>query len=144
MGAWETGSFLNGIIERKRGDAMQLSVLIAFVDDTKPNQYDDEVKTQWITEVESMVVEEILNKAEGNDIEFTGYDYNVDNERELLVPDKFADVYVNYLHSKIDYHNAEYARYNNSVAMFEAAFSTFAAYYRRNHMPKQPVMMSPA
>ena len=123
---------------------MQLAVLIAFVDDTKPNQYDDEMKTQWLSEVEGMVVDEILNKAEGNDIEFTGYDYNVDSERELLVPDRFTDLYVNYLHAKIDYHNAEYARYNNAVSMFEAVFNTFAAYYRRSHMPKQPVMMSPA
>ena len=38
-----------------------------------------------------MVVDDILNAAEGNDIEFDGYDYDRDSEKTLMVPDRFGD-----------------------------------------------------
>lgn len=122
---------------------MTLAKIISMVDEMKPNQYDSETKTAWMSEVEGMVVEEILNRAEGNEIEFEGYDYDLDAEKTLLVPDRYADLYRNYLCAKIDYANAEYERYNNSVTMFEASYSTFAQHYRRTHMPKQPAMLPP-
>ena len=109
---------------------MTLAKIISMVDEMKPNQYDSETKTAWMSEVEGMVVEEILNRAEGNEIEFEGYDYDLDAEKTLLVPDRYADLYRNYLYAKVDYANAEYERYNNSVTMFEASYSTFAQHYR--------------
>jgi len=84
---------------------MKIAEILARVDDEKLNQYDARVKTAWLSEVEGMVVDEILNMAEGNDIEFDGYDYDRDFERTLLVPDRFGDVYSNYLAAKIDYKN---------------------------------------
>lgn len=115
---------------------MKIMELLALVDDEKPNQYSAQIKTVWLSEVEGMVVDNILNMAEGNKIEFDGYNYETDYEKELLVPLWFADLYTNYLAAKIDYKNGETERYNNSVAMFEASYEAYAAYYRRNHMPK--------
>ena len=43
---------------------MTLAKIISMVDEMKPNQYDSETKTAWMSEVEGMVVEEILNRAE--------------------------------------------------------------------------------
>lgn len=105
------------------------------------NPYDEKAKTQWISEVEGIVIDEILNRAEGNEIEFEKYDYDRDCEKVLRVPDRFNDLYLNYLYAKIDFNNAEYTRYNNSVMMYNAAYEAFAGYYRRNHMPKQPATM---
>lgn len=121
---------------------MKIANLLAMCDENKPNQYDTASKMQWLNEVEGIVVDEILNKAEGKDIEFTGYDYDHDAECELLVPDRYCDLYLNYLYCKIDYMNAEYARYDNEVAMYNAAFEAYAGYYRRNHIPKQENLMS--
>ncbi len=115
---------------------MKIMELLALVDDEKPNQYSAQMKTVWLSEVEGMVVDNILNMAEGSKIEFDGYNYETDYEKELLVPLRFADLYTNYLAAKIDYKNGETERYNNSVAMFEASYEAYAAYYRRNHMPK--------
>ena len=115
---------------------MKIVEVLARVDDEKLNQYDARVKTAWLSEVEGMVVDDILNAAEGNEIEFDGYDYDRDSEKTLMVPDRFGDIYVNYLAAKIDYKNEETERYNNSVAAYEASFQAFASYYRRNHMPK--------
>lgn len=116
---------------------MKIVELFAMCDESKPNQYGTEMKTQWLNEVEGIVVDEILNLAEGNDIDFEKYEYERDAERELMVPDRYCDLYLNYLFCKIDYMNAEYARYNNEVAMYNAAKDAYASYYRRTHTPKQ-------
>ena len=44
---------------------MKIAEILARVDDEKLNQYDARVKTAWLSEVEGMVVDEILNMAEG-------------------------------------------------------------------------------
>lgn len=115
---------------------MKLGKLIAMIDGMKPNQYTKEVKTKWLSEVEGTVVDEVLNLARENHIEFEGYDYNRDVEKELLVPDRFLDVYQYYLFAKIDFQNSELERYNNDTAMYYAAFGNYAAYYRSNHRQK--------
>lgn len=122
---------------------MTLAKILSMCDELKPNQYDPDTKTCWLSEVEGMVIEEILNRAEGNDIEFGSFNYEQDGEAVLLVPGKYSDLYLNYLFAKIDYNNAEYERYNNSVAVFNASFDAYAGHYRRNHMPKQPASIGP-
>ena len=115
---------------------MKLAEIIAIVDDVRPNGYEKTIKTKWINEVEFKVVDEVLNRARGNDIEFTPYDYDADAERELFVPEQFSDVYEHYLYSKIDNAQNEIDRYNNDVTMFQSAWNAYAGWYRRHHMPK--------
>ena len=136
---------------------MTLAELIAEVDEVKPNQFAKEIKTRWLSEVESAVVEQILNRAlyekeeerirpdgttetitvwKPDDVAFDKYDYDTDQERELLVPDRFCDIYVNYLSAKIDYNNREFGSYQNCAAMYQASWNDFAAYWKRTHKPK--------
>jgi len=121
---------------------MTLAKVISMCDEAKPNQYDISIKTQWINEVENLVIEGIVNRAEGNDMEFTPYDYDTDSDAELVVPDVYSDIYINYVFAKIDFMNAEFGRYNNSAAMYQASYDTYASAYRRSHMPKQAVSLS--
>lgn len=122
---------------------MTLADLIAAVDLNKPNAYDKHIKTTWVNEVEFKVITEVLNRAEGVDIEFKPFEYDLDDMRELSLPAQFTDIYMMYLYAKIDFNNSEIGRYNNSVAMFEAAFSDFASYYKRTHKPKVLACMRP-
>lgn len=117
---------------------MKVSEVIAKVDNLRPNQYGKDMKMQWLSEVEGMVVDNILNRSEGDDILFERYDYETDNEKELLVPDRFCDLYLHYLIAKIDYHDGETENYMNDVTMYQASYDSFAAWHIRNHMPKQP------
>ena len=56
--------------------------------------------------------------------------------KTLLVPDPYAEeVYVRYLQSMIDLENAEISKYNQSAAMYNAAYQVFAAWYNRTHLP---------
>ena len=68
--------------------------------------------------------------------------YDLDAERELSVPDRFQDVYINYMLSKIDFHNQETERYNNDVVMYNSAYDAFASWFKQNHMPKRGAIFS--
>ena len=114
---------------------MKLATLISKIQTLRPSQYDEQQLTEWVNEVEAQVVETILNRAVGNNIEFKPYNIAVDAEKELLIPDENCDVYLHYLAAKIDYWNSEIDRYNNSVAMYSK--------YRRNHIPKVNVPPMP-
>lgn len=123
--------------EKKGGTGMKIAEIIGLTDELRPNEYTAEMKTRWLSEVEGTVVDEILNRAEGNNISFEGYRYATDQERELLVPDRFSDIYIQYLIAKIELHDEETLSYNNAAALYQTAFDQYAAWYRRNHMPKE-------
>ena len=120
---------------------MNVTEIIACVDELRPNAYDKVQKTRWLSEIEGMIVDEILNMAEGNDISFEDYKYEVDAERETLLPERFTDIYIHYLKAKIELNDDELTQYNKEVMVYQAAFDQYAAWYRRNHMPKQRAKM---
>ncbi len=121
---------------------MKLGELIEIIIDTRGQQYDEEFLTGWVNEIEGQVVEEVINQAEGYNIAFVPYDYTQDAERTLQIPDRFQDVYINYLYAKIDFNNQETERYNNDVAMYNASYEAYAAWFRREHRPKKRAMFS--
>lgn len=115
---------------------MTLAKLIAEIQTLRPSQYDEHQLTAWVNEIEAQTVDEVYNKAMFDQTEFTPYDIDLDAEKELLIPDEHAEVYLHYLASKIDYWNGEIDRYNNSAAMYGASWATFANKYRRHHKPR--------
>ena len=121
---------------------MTLGKLIEKIVEQKGQQYDAQILTDWVNEIEGQVVEEVINQAEGYNIAFVPYDYTQDAERTLQIPDRFQDVYINYLYAKIDFNNQETERYNNDVAMYNASYEAYAAWFRREHRPKKRSMFS--
>lgn len=121
---------------------MTVTALIEKILILKGRQYDEETMVGWLNEIEGQAIEDVVNQAEGYNVEFVPLSYDQDAEKELTVPDRFQDVYTNYLFSKIDFHNQETERYNNDVVMFNSAFDAYAAWFRRKHMPKQGAMFS--
>jgi len=127
---------------------MTLAELIAYVDQIRPNAFDKEMETGWVSEIERKVYEQVINKAAPTDAEtweeyiapsdaFHGpYNYEEDAERTLLVEDAHKAVYVTYLLAQMDYANMELERYNADAAMHQAAWDEYASEYRRNHMPR--------
>lgn len=115
---------------------MKLAELIAYVDTIRPNAYDKDVMTGWVNEIERQVWEQVISRAEGAE-EYPGaYNYDENGEVELLVDDTHKDVYVTYLLAKMDHANMEIDRYNVDSTMHQAAWESYAAEYRRNHLPK--------
>lgn len=115
---------------------MTIAEVITELDQVRPNQYSIPQKVKWLSEVEGTIIDEVFNQAEGNNIEFTKY-VESDAEKELMIPERFSDIYLSYLLAKIDFHDEETENYNNDVLMYQATYEQFAAWYRRQHLPKQ-------
>lgn len=106
------------------------------IDVLKPNTYTQAEKIRWLSELDGMVKREIIDLHEGDDkIIYNGYDDNTVLTTELLVPHPYDRIYLPWLQAQIDYFNGENGKYQNSMSMFNEAYTAFEKYYNRTHMP---------
>lgn len=109
---------------------------ITRVDTVKPNTYSQIDKVKWLSELDGIIKAEIIDTHEGGEnVAFSGYTEYTDLDTKLLVPAPYDEVYIRYLEMQIDYANNEYGKYNNSMMMYNSAYTAFEKYYNRNHMP---------
>jgi hypothetical protein len=108
------------------------------IDEVKPNGYSQPEKIKWLSSLDGIIKSEIIDTHEDGEIYdgFEGYGEYADLSMELLVPAPYDDIYLRWLEAQIDYSNGEYGKYNNSISMYNTAYSAFANYYNRTHMPK--------
>ena len=106
------------------------------IDSLKPNNYTQEDKIKWLSTIDGVIKKEIIDTHEGADaVIFNGYDVDTALDTVLIVPAPYDDIYVKWLEAQIDYFNGETAKFNNSIAMYNTAYSVFERYYNRTHMP---------
>lgn len=116
---------------------MKLSEAISRTDDLKHNTFTQQDKICWVNQVDMKVKLQLIDTHEGGaDAEFCGYDEHTDPDTELLIPAPFDEIYLLWMQAQIDYHNGEYARYNNSAERYNTAWSEYRNHYNRTHMPK--------
>ena len=109
---------------------------INHIDSVKPNGYSQDEKVKWLSDLDGIVKTEIIDTHEGaENIPFAAYDETTPLTQILLIPHPYDDVYIKWIEAQIDYANGEYSKYNNSITMFNAAFSAFEKYYNRTHKP---------
>lgn len=65
-------------------------------------------------------------------LELIPYRYPEDKDRKLICPDRFCDVYVHYVLSKMHAADSETADYNNEVLLYDASYKDYAAWSIRN------------
>lgn len=115
---------------------MTIMDAISAVDKLAPNAYSQEEKIRWLWEVDSRIKTEVMDVHEGAPIrELIPYTPDTSPDTILLAPAPHDEMYLRYLQAQMDYHNAEYGRYNNAMAMFDTAFEAYAKQYTREHMP---------
>lgn len=103
----------------------------------KGNTYSDKEKILWLSALDGMIKREIIDTHEGGDgVTFDGYAETTPTDTVLLVPEPYAALYIRWLESKIDYANAEYDLYNNTITAFYDAYKQYSNYYNRTHRPK--------
>jgi hypothetical protein len=106
------------------------------VDELKPNSYSQVEKIKWLSALDGMVKSEIIDTHEGEeDKVFNGYNEDTVLTTELLIPAPYDEIYIRWLETQMDYNNGEYGKYNNSVAMYNTAYSAYERHYNRTHMP---------
>lgn len=101
------------------------------VNSVSTDAYSDENKLQWISELDGMVRRLVHQEAEAEP-----YNYPKDLDTELLVPAPFDGIYELYIMSKIDFHNQEWGKYNNTATAFHSLFDDYKKAYIRENMPK--------
>ena len=99
--------------------------LIAKVDALTPNQYSKEQKLNWIEQLDHTI-----------DIELRQTHCIPDGE-ELENPYE-DDMYTYWLQAQIALQNAEVAKYNQQITMYNAKRKEFDAFVNRKYFPKQP------
>jgi hypothetical protein len=115
---------------------MKIIEAINRIDSLKHNTYSQSDKVEWLSRLDAMVKNHIIDTHEGDEVTFTGYDDGTDLQTELLIPAPYDEVYLRWMEAQIDYHNGEYDKYNNAIDMFNTAFDGYKNYYNRTHMPK--------
>lgn len=125
---------------------MTIQKILAEVDEVNPNTYDENIKIGWLSRLDGQVFNDVIlthehdlvDDGEGNLVEptFTGYE-ELDEDREVIIPDEYADVYIDYLRAKIAYSNGESERYANSMIMFNSNYQKYLDWYNSTHKPIQ-------
>lgn len=116
---------------------MKVREAIDRTDSLKHNTYTIEEKVEWLSRLDGLVKQQIIDTHEdGDDIVFNGYTQKENMNTTLLVPMPFDEVYIRWLEAQIDYYNGEIERYNNSIAMFQSAYDAYVRHYNRLHLPK--------
>ena len=96
-----------------------------------PDVYSEESKLQWISELDGMIRRLVLQEEEAEP-----YKYPADMNKELIVSAPFDGIYELYIMSKVDFHNQEWGKYNNTAQMFHSMFEDYKKAYIRENMPK--------
>lgn len=116
---------------------MTIQEAIARIDSLKPNNYLQDEKIRWLSELDGIVYKEIIDTHEDKTInEFNGYNSETSVDTELLIPFPHNDIYIKWLESRIDYTNGEYGKFNNSITMFNSAYMQYSNFYNKHHLPK--------
>ena len=116
---------------------MTIGEAVDRIDSLKHNIFTVSEKIAWLSRLDGLVKQEILDTCEGEEVPFAGYGAQTDRNTTLLVGAPHDELYLRYLEAQMDYANGEIDRYNNAIAMFQASFDRFSNHYRRSHMPKK-------
>lgn len=114
---------------------MTIADVIDRADALAPNQYSDEQKLRWLADFDGKVLREVFFTHKPRAPFF--YDEEHDSmDDELLIPAPYAaDIYVNYLLSRVAEANAEISKYNLYTTQLNTAYNDFTAWYNRTHKP---------
>lgn len=115
---------------------MTIMGAINHIDAVKPNVYSQTEKIKWLSTLDGVVKAEIIDAHTGAEkVTFEGYNETTPLTKELLIPHPYDEVYIRWLEAQIDYANGEYGKYNNSITMYNIAYSAFEKYYNKTHLP---------
>lgn len=115
---------------------MTINEAIMQSDDTNPNAYSFEQKIIWLSRVEAMVKNDVIDAHEGSEqFPFAGFDENTDIGTVLIMKQPYDECYVHWLQAQVHYANDDFERYNCSILMFKSLFDDFKSHYKKNHTP---------
>lgn len=137
---------------------MTIDEVITYVDEVKPNDYSYDLKIKWLSQLDGIIKRDWIDThkldlpfpfpppapkegEQGEDDETEGkteramppYDTDTPHDTVLLAYPPYDMMYVHWVESKIDYHNHEYDKYNNSATQYNDIYTAFARHFSRTH-----------
>ncbi len=110
---------------------MTVNEAIMQADELRPNVFGDDIKTEWLSELDGKIAQEVYKYKD-----VPVYEHTKDGDTELLVVHPHSDIYSLYLVAMIDFYNQDIAGYQNAMSMFNNKYDIFAKWYIRNNIPK--------
>ena len=104
---------------------MTASEAIARAKETRQGAIDYSQYLKWINVIEGRIQVEVMGKGKDDLISYTE---GTDN-RELLIPHPYDEVYIYYLCAMTDFYNEELETYAIDAAVFEQKFDEFKRFY---------------
>lgn len=115
---------------------MNINEALAKADRMKPNMMTRQDKISFLQELDQKIYHELVlthwHSPEATEPE---YDIDTDEGTELLLPDRFGDVYVYWLLTKIDQLNQEEEKENNDRLRFDNEYEYMSDWWTRTHRP---------
>jgi hypothetical protein len=114
---------------------MTINDVISAVNTMRPgNKVEQELIVKWLSDLDGQIINELVNNREGyEDVVYTPYTRDTDGNTELVIKAPYANAYVFYVTAQIDMLSDEISKYNNSIAMFEAEYTSFRNNYNASH-----------
>lgn len=113
---------------------MTIRNAISVIDADYPNTFDEERKTGWISRCEKQIISEImlLNPADYDD-----YHWAYDADRELAMPEPYAQLYTLYVIAQMHlaYHEAD--NYQNTMQLFNRVWTECCGWYADTYRPAE-------
>lgn len=115
---------------------MTLLQAIDGIDELMHNTYSQEQKVKWLSSLDAMVKEQVIDTHEHPpEVIFGGYTPDTPMDTVLLIPEPYDECYHRWLEAQIHYHNGEFGKYNQALQQYKAVFSAFINHYNATHMP---------
>lgn len=104
-------------------------------------EYDRDILIGWLAELDGMAIREIFDGYCGSPVPegWQPYDYTTELDTQLLIPEPYTAVYLDFLRLKLDTWNRE-KNYTYSLKAFNASYKAFGDFWRRTHRRCQPRM----
>ncbi len=116
---------------------MTVKQVIEKVDLMRQNQVHQGIKIGWLSQLDGAVRAHVINLHEQNETMALGEgaDVTMGQDTILLVPAPYDEIYSYWLLAQLDFAMSEIARYNNSMALYNEAYTNFAVAYKQTHRP---------
>ena len=110
--------------------------VIRRADEEKPNAFSDQTKMAWVSALDGRLAANIF-LMDVECIRKLKRECTSELDEELLVTWPHDDLYVFWLEAMIDRANGEDDRYQNSMQLYNAAYSDFVTWFARSYEPAQ-------
>ena len=119
---------------------MTIDQALHTVDELLPNQIERARKIAWLDTIDRQIFRDVIARHEPDEDtpeSFSGYDQDTEPDTELLAKAPYDEIYRFYLETQINFANREIDAYNESAALYGAAWGNYAREYHRTHKSRQ-------